>query len=155
MEVKKLDKRIRTIWILRNVFLSLLLVVGIVFACLEGEIELILGVTIPAGIMILLLLIWPFLSYKYYSYGYDDTRISINHGVIFRHRIIIPIRQIQDLHTYNGPVMNILKLSGIMISTAGSNFNISGMITEDAKVMVKELEERLNKRLDGEQNEEV
>ena len=51
--------------------------------------------------------------------------------------------------------MSLMGLSGIIVSTAGSNFSIAGMLNEDALQMVNELEALLNKRLDGDLNEEV
>lgn len=155
MELLKLNKKVRTIWIIRNLFFALLVSLLIVPTLFSGEILVIVGVAIPIAIIVALLIIWPFLKYKLYSFGYDDKRIAINYGVLFRHRVIVPIRQIQDLHTYNGPIMSLMGLSGIIVSTAGSNFSIAGMLNEDALQMVNELEALLNKRLDGDLNEEV
>lgn len=155
MELLKLNKKVRTIWIIRNLFFALLVSLLIVPTLFSGEILVIVGVAIPIAIIVALLIIWPFLKYKLYSFGYDDKRIAINYGVLFRHRVIVPIRQIQDLHTYNGPIMSLMGLSGIIVSTAGSNFSIAGMLNEDALQMVNELEALLNKRLDGDVYEEV
>lgn len=155
MELLKLNKKVRTIWIIRNLFFALLVSLLIIPTLFSGEILVIMGVAIPIAIIVALLIIWPFLKYKLYSFGYDDKRIAINYGVLFRHRVIVPIRQIQDLHTYNGPIMSLMGLSGIIVSTAGSNFSIAGMLNEDALQMVNELEALLNKRLDGDVYEEV
>lgn len=155
MELLKLNKKVRTIWIIRNLFFALLVSLLIIPTLFSGEILVIVGVAIPIAIIVALLIIWPFLKYKLYSFGYDDKRIAINYGVLFRHRVIVPIRQIQDLHTYNGPIMSLMGLSGIIVSTAGSNFSIAGMLNEDALQMVNELEALLNKRLDGDVYEEV
>lgn len=155
MNLLTLNKKVRTIWIIRNLILSIIMLAPIVAACFSEMLGVILGVSIPCVIIIILLMIWPFLKYKMYSFGYDDKRIAINFGVIFRHKIIIPIRQIQDLHTYNGPIMSLMGLSGVIISTAGSNFAIAGMLNADATNMVNDLEALLNKRLDGDDNEEI
>ena len=155
MELLKLNKRVRTIWIIRNLFFALLFSLLIIPTLFSGEILVIVGIAIPISIIVALLIIWPFLKYKLYSFGYDDKRIAINYGVLFRHRVIVPIRQIQDLHTYNGPIMSLMGLSGVIISTAGSNFSISGMLNCDALEMVNQLETLLNKRLDGDLNEEI
>lgn len=155
MVLLSLDKKVRKIWLIRNVLLSMLVALGLIPAFISNEILVIIGILIPVLLIIILLMIWPFLKYKFYSFGYDDKRIAINYGVIFRHRVIVPIRQIQDLHTYNGPIMSLMNLSGIIVSTAGSNFSIAGMLNEDANKMVSDLEELLNKRLDGDENEEV
>lgn len=154
MEIKKLDKKVRKIWYIRNVILAFVIVLLLIPTVFLG-----LPAIISAVILIVLIdtmiLLWPHLKYKYYSFGYDDKRIAINYGVIFRHKVIIPIRQIQDLHTYNGPIMSIMGLSGVIISTAGSNFLIAGMLNEDANMFVQNLENLLNIRLDGEEHEEV
>lgn len=155
MNLLTLNKKVRTIWIIRNLILSIIMLAPIVAACFSEMLGVILGVSIPCVIIIILLMIWPFLKYKMYSFGYDDKRIAINFGVIFRHKVIIPIRQIQDLHTYNGPIMSLMGLSGVIISTAGSNFEIAGMLNADATNMVNDLEALLNKRLDGDDNEEI
>lgn len=155
MNLLTLNKKVRTIWIIRNLIISIIMLVPIVIACFSEMLGVILGVSIPCAIIIILLMIWPFLKYKMYSFGYDDKRIAINFGVIFRHKVIIPIRQIQDLHTYNGPIMSLMGLSGVIISTAGSNFAIAGMLNADATNMVNDLEALLNKRLDGDDNEEI
>ena len=155
MELLKLNKKVRTIWIIRNLFFVLLVSLLIIPALFSGEVLVIVGLAIPIVIIVALLIIWPFLKYKLYSFGYDDKRIAINYGVLFRHRVIVPISQIQDLHTYNGPIMSLMGLSGVIISTAGSNFSISGMLNCDALEMVNQLETLLNKRLDGDLNEEI
>ncbi len=155
MNLLKLNKKVRTIWIIRNLLLSILVALPLIPTFFSGMIGVIVGVAIPVVICIILLMVWPFLKYKLYSFGYDDKRISINYGVIFRHKVIVPIRQIQDLHTYNGPIMSLMGLSGVIISTAGSNFSIAGMLNDDATNMVNDLEALLNKRLDGDENEEV
>lgn len=155
MNLLKLNKKVRTIWIIRNIIFSLLIALVLIPAIFSKEIGVIVGVAIPVVIFIIILLVWPFLKYKLYSFGYDDKRIAICYGVIFRHHVIVPIRQIQDLHTYNGPIMSLMGLSGVIISTAGSNFSIAGMLNDDATNMVNELEVLLNNRLDGDNNEEV
>ena len=155
MKLEKLNKKVRTIWIIRNILFSILVFLVLIPTFFSGEVLVVVGVAIPVVICIVLLLIWPFLKYNFYSFGYDEKRIAINYGVIFRHRVIIPIRQIQDLHTYNGPIMSLLGLSGVIISTAGSNFSIAGLQNDDAISMVNNLEELLNKRLDGDDHEEI
>ena len=47
------------------------------------------------------------------------------------------------------------RLSGIIFSTAGSNFSLPGLSVEDANKMVNDIESFLNKRLEELKNEEV
>jgi membrane protein YdbS with pleckstrin-like domain len=90
-----------------------------------------------------------------YAWGYDDKRIIVKEGVIFRKRVVIPVCQIQDLHRTQGPLMMMLKLSGVTISTAGSNFNISTLTTAEADRMIDELERNLEVRIGELRNEEI
>ena len=51
--------------------------------------------------------------------------------------------------------MMMLKLSGVTISTAGSNFDISTLITAEADRMIDELERNLEARIEELKNEEI
>ena len=90
-----------------------------------------------------------------YAWGYDDKRIIVKQGVIFKQRVVIPVCQIQDLHRTQGPIMMLLKLGGVTISTAGSNFDISTLTTDEADRMIDELERNLEIRVEEQKNEEV
>ena len=48
-----------------------------------------------------------------------------------------------------------LKLSGVAISTAGSNFNISTLTTAEADRMIDELERHLETRIEELRNEKI
>jgi membrane protein YdbS with pleckstrin-like domain len=93
--------------------------------------------------------------FRHDSPGYDDKRIIVKQGVIFRRRVVIPVCQIQDLHRIQGPIMIMLKLSGVTISTAGSNFSISTLTTGEADLMIDELERNLESRIEELKNEEI
>ena len=90
-----------------------------------------------------------------YSWGFDERRIVVKQGVIFRHRAVIPVCQIQDLHRTQGPIMMMLKLSGVTISTAGSNFDISTLTTDEADRLIDALEHHLETRVEELRNEEI
>ena len=64
-------------------------------------------------------------------------------------------RQIQDLHRTQGPLMMLLNLSGVTISTAGSNFDLSTLTTAEADRMLDELEQYLEARIEEQKNEEI
>ena len=99
--------------------------------------------------------VFPSMVYNRYSYAYNDKRIVIKKGVIFKYEIIVPVCQIQDLHLLQGPLMQLLKLQSIEISTAGSNYTINGLEYSVAKKMVEDLENNLNARIEEIKNEEV
>ena len=154
MQYKKLNQKARAIWLIRNIIIVLVLLVLFVFFyinILSKDVNEIVNIIliILFSITELLFIIWPFLYFNNYSYGYDDKRIVINYGVIFKHHIIVPVRQLQDLHLYATPLMLIFKIDGMIISTAGSNFSITGIKKDDGEVMINDFEKMLNERLDA------
>ena len=164
MELKKLDKSVLKLWYIRAAIGSLALigfiasVTVILYATgAPGAVTLavLIGVGIPVVLLLAITLIMPALRYKMYAWGYDDKRIVVKQGVIFRKRVVIPVCQIQDLHRTQGPLMMMLNLSGVTISTAGSNFDISTLTTAEADRMIDELERNLETRIEELKNEEI
>ena len=164
MELKKLDKRVLKLWYIRAAFRALALLgvfvsatIILIAAGASGNVMLavLLGVGIVVALLVAITLVMPALRYKMYDWGYDDKRIIVKQGVIFRKRVVIPVCQIQDLHRTQGPLMMMLKLSGVTISTAGSNFDISTLTTEEADRMIDELERNLEARNEELRNEEI
>ncbi len=160
MEMKKVSPRAKTLWMIRNVIWLVIITVAMAVALIFGFGEP--GFAVVAIIasvswltIAVLLLVFPSLSYKHYSYGYDDKRLSIKSGVIFRHSITAPICQIQDLHFYEGPIMRMLGIGNVMIATGGSNFELIGMNKAEAQALIENLEEKLRARLEEKRNEEI
>ena len=157
MEFLKIDKKIKKIWLITTtivfvIFLGLCVLSNVI----DGIILPLLIVEIIAMLIIgFFCFAFPFMVYNRYSYAYNDKRIVIKKGVLFKYEIIIPVCQIQDLHLLQGPLMQLMKLQSVEISTAGSNYTINGLIYDDAKKMVDELEKNLNKRIEELKNEEV
>ena len=164
MKMNKLDKSVLKLWYIRAAIGALALV-GVMISALtiqlsaDAEARFMLAVSLSVGIPVILLLciilIMPALRYKMYAWGYDDKRIVVKQGVIFRHRVVIPVCQIQDLHRTQGPLMMMLGLSGVTISTAGSNFGISTLTTDEADRLIDALERNLEARVEELKNEEI
>ena len=164
MELKKLDKSVLKLWYIRaaigslalvGVFTSASVILNATGASGDVTLAVLIGVGIPVALLLAITLIMPVLRYKMYAWGYDDKRIIVKQGVIFRQRVVIPVCQIQDLHRTQGPLMMMLKLSGVTISTAGSNFDISTLTTAEADRMIDELERNLEARVEELKNEEI
>ena len=160
MKMQLLDKKSLKLWYIRSGLCCLLLLIAylpiLIFAP-AGVVKtaVLVSVGVPFFIAIALLLILPYFHYKLYRYGFDEKRIVVCRGVIFRHRVVIPVLQIQDLHRFEGPLMMLLSLSGVTISTAGSNFNLACLSREDADAMIEALEKNLSGRAEERANEEV
>ena len=164
MELKKLDKSVLKLWYIRaaigalalvGVFTSVAVILNATGASSNVTLAVLIGVGIPVALLLTITLIMPALRYKMYAWGYDDKRIIVKQGVIFRQRVVIPVCQIQDLHRIQGPLMMMLKLSGVTISTAGSNFDISTLTTAEADRMIDELERNLETRIEELKDEEI
>ena len=164
MDLKKLDRDVLKLWYIRAAIISLALVGAVASAAAilitaeaskSATLAVLLGIGIPVFLLLCLTLIMPVLRYKMYAWGYDDKRIVVKQGVIFRQRVVIPVCQIQDLHRTQGPIMAMLGLSGVTISTAGSNFDISTLTTAEADRLIDDLEHNLETRIEELKNEEI
>lgn len=164
MKLRKLDKRVLKLWYIRASIASLSILgffTGIIAILNASEVSsdvmivslLLLG--LPIFLLLAIILILPYWRYKMYEWGYDDKRIIVKKGVIFRRKVVIPVCQIQDLHRTQGPLMMMLKLGDVTISTAGSNFDISTLTTDEADLMINELERNLEKRIEELKNETI
>ena len=164
MKMNKLDKSVLKLWYIRAAIGALALVgvlVGVLVILIATEaagnvmLAVSISVGVPVALLISVILIMPALRYKMYAWGYDDKRIVVKQGVIFRQRVVIPVCQIQDLHRAQGPIMMMLKLSDVTISTAGSNFDISTLTTDEADLLIDALERNLEARVEELKNEEI
>ena len=164
MKMNKLDKSVLKLWYIRAAIASLALV-GVIASVIVimvtiGEprnviYTVLLSAGIPVAFILAVILIMPVLRYKMCAWGYDDKRIIVKQGVIFKRRVVIPVCQIQVLHRTQGPLMMMLKLSGVTISTAGSNFDISTLTTDEADRLIDTLEKNLEARIGELKNETV
>ena len=157
MVLKRLDRRVLRLWYIRaailslaliGVFVSAVIILGAAEASATVTLAVLIGIGIPDLLLLGLTLALPALRFKMYAWGYDEKRITVKQGVIFRHNVVIPICQIQDLHRTEGPIMMMLGLSDVTISTAGSNFDISTLTKDEAEKLVCELEEKLEARIE-------
>lgn len=164
MELKKLDKAVLKLWYIRAAIVALMLIGVFVAAAIilnvanapsDITLSVLLGVGIVVALLLALTLVMPVLRYKMFAWGYDDKRIVVKEGVIFRKSVVIPVCQIQDLHRTQGPIMIMLKLSDVTISTAGSNFDLSTLTVDDADLMINELESNLEVRIEEKNREEI
>jgi len=164
MKLNKLDKSVLKLWYIRASIIVLALfgafsLAAVVLFAADAPrnvtAAVLLGIGIPVALIVVITLTMPALRYKAYAWGYDDKRIIVKQGVIFKSRVVIPICQIQDLHRTQGPIMMALNLSNVTISTAGSNFDISTLTTDEADLMIDRLERNLETRIEELKNEEI
>lgn len=88
-----------------RVWLSLLVVLG----------WLLLGV-----LMSLLSHFWPAVKYRHIRWRLGDTGMEIHRGVLWQHRIAIPVARVQHVDVSQGPVQRWFDLGTLTIHTAGT-----------------------------------
>ena len=151
MELLKLDKKVISYWILTRLPLFLFIQAIDIIIVIFVPKEYLLASLLPTGILLLLVIFYtfvmPLLEYRAYSYYYDSEKVVIKSGVFFRSYRVIPILQIQDVGTLQGPIKIIYKISNIIISTAGSVENIKNIEITKAKEIVDEINNKIHKRL--------
>lgn len=139
---KHLDKKMRTVWLIRTTIVCLIFLFFYLLTFFIPSKHWLYTV-LPIGIVLLLTIILTYvlviLYYKYYFYYLDDGVIYIEKGIIFKHRIIIPCKKMQDVHLTSGPIMRAFKLKSVEISTAGSNFVVAGLNDKDSASFIMDI----------------
>ena len=91
---------------------------------------------ITAGILACLLVVWvgiaPALRYKYWRYEVGPHELDIQRGIIWRKRFIIPFVRVQNTDTRQGPLLRVLGLASVAVSTAAGTHEIPGLSFEEA-----------------------
>lgn len=63
---------------------------------------------------------WADIRYRNWGWQITDRWIEAKHGVISRHRVVIPRNRIQTVTTNSGPVDRMLDLETVTVHTAGA-----------------------------------
>lgn len=63
---------------------------------------------------------WADVRYRNWGWQISDRWVEAKHGVIGRHRVVIPRNRIQTVTTNSGPVDRMLDLETITVHTAGA-----------------------------------
>ena len=86
---------------------------------------------------ILLYTLWeavivPRLKLRFWRYEISEEEIDIQHGVFIIRRTLIPMIRVQHVDTEHGPIMRLLGLATLRISTAATNHRIPALSRERA-----------------------
>ncbi len=160
MQMQSISPKAKTLWLIRNAIILAILTVAAGFGLLGLSTTPGAGAAMAVVILLwlcaaVLLLLWPGLKYKNYRYSYDEKRFCLHFGVIFKHQITAPVCQIQDLHLVEGPIMRLLGLGSILLSTGGSSFSLDCLEKQLAQTIIEDMEEKLRSRIEVQRHEEV
>ena len=151
MKMNCLDKKVTYYWILQRLVLFLIMTSCFIIGLIYTPDNFILIIVIPGGvielIVLLYTLIFPFLEQRVYKYAYDNEKLVIHKGILFRSHIVIPIVQIQDISMIEGPLQMLFQIANINISTAGSSNSITSINKNLAKDIVSGIQVKIHDRI--------
>jgi membrane protein YdbS with pleckstrin-like domain len=146
--VNTLHPHVKALWRISGLFAALL------FGAAAATLEALLsgrGVTllfpgfatgVAAAASLLFALIFPNLRYRYWRWDIEPERITIQKGVVWRSRSVIPRVRVQHVDTRTSPLQRWLGLSSLIIYTAGTrgaDAEIPGLTGDDAERLREEL----------------
>lgn len=91
----------------------------------QGEFNT-LWIVIAASVALMLVglfvysVFWPWLSYQKASWRLDDEGLEIRHGVLWRHRITVPLGRVQHSDVSQGPLQRQFGIGTLTVHTAGT-----------------------------------
>ncbi len=86
--------------------------------------------------------LWPRISYRHSLWRFTERSLEIHRGVLWKHRIAIPLGRVQHADVAQGPLMRQFNLGKLVIHTAGtanSTIELNGLSYETAVALRDEL----------------
>jgi membrane protein YdbS with pleckstrin-like domain len=93
------------------------------------------GLGTAACVLLLFVLAWPAIEFRYARWTWDESGLEIHRGVLWQHRITIPISRIQHVDISQGPLQRQFGLGKVTVHTAGTQhaaIELSGIAYEAA-----------------------
>lgn len=142
---QKLDPRIKNVWRINDAiwiilgFVCCFVPFAIVVAVDPGEswagVVCIALVAALVGMLFIFLVILPPIRYVRWRYELSDEYLDIAKGIIWRKRYIIPFIRVQNTDTRQGPLLRMMGLASVTISTAAGSMEIPGLPAAEAETL--------------------
>ncbi len=158
--MEKLAKNINAYHLVVRSIGSVIVYVGfIVLAILPshlfGELFVKVTILIATGIIVLLLAVFnfilPFYIYRFNGYQINNDHVIVQRGVLFRRNIVIPIKRIQHIEKFQGPLQMLFRITTVLIFTAGSNVLIIGIPVDRVDAVIESIRQPLQHYLDSDE----
>ncbi|MDP2425542.1 MAG: PH domain-containing protein [Candidatus Izemoplasmatales bacterium] len=158
--MKKLDKRINLYYYFARTIASLLFYISFIVVLIIPQdffdhpiIKM--GLLLSLGFLVIILILFNFIlpRYIYLLHGYElqEEYLMIKKGVLFRREDYIPIKRIQHIEGFQGPIQMLFKIKSLIIYTAGSTDMIIGIPSDDIEPLIHEIRSKLQVYLDSEE----
>lgn len=141
---QKLDPRIKRVWrisdaiVLTLIFLAILFIPVIVLL-VDDEATAVMGV-LCLFVLILyivsLLVFWFIITplrYIRWRYQLSQDFLDIVRGIIVHKHTVVPFIRVQNTDTRQGPLLRLMGLASVTISTAAGSMEIPGLPTAEAE----------------------
>ncbi|KGL39603.1 hypothetical protein BMT55_00235 [Listeria newyorkensis] len=138
---QKLPEKIKTVWrqgyaIAILIFLAISIGAAILFYAIDVSLwwsAIGFAFTILYFVLTFFLIV-PF-RWARWSYQIRHDEIEIQHGIIFRSRVLIPMIRVQHVETDQGPLLRKQKLVSVSISTAATVHTIEAVQAEESDAL--------------------
>jgi len=97
----------------------------------------IVGVSIPALVIIIITALWIQLYYEKIFYKLTETEMEWKRGVWFRRTGIVPYNRITNIDITQGPLSRILGIASLRIQTAGYSAPSQGSFGKFAEIRIE------------------
>ncbi|NLL94190.1 MAG: PH domain-containing protein [Thermoplasmatales archaeon] len=85
------------------------------------------------------LVLGPVIYYRRYRYIIDGDKVDVRKGIIFIRRSLTPIERIHQVDVSRGPILSMLGLANVTITTAGGVASLSYLEIPEAERVAEEL----------------
>lgn len=111
----------------------------------------VLSLSIIVFILVIFNFILPWFIYRLHGYQINELYIVVKKGVLYRRLDYIPIKRIQHIESFQGPIQTLFKIHTLIIYTAGSNDNIIGIPSNKVEPLIHDVRSRLQSYLDSDE----
>jgi membrane protein YdbS with pleckstrin-like domain len=133
----------------------ILSLIGILFVWLTQGLGWILWTAIGAAVLLLPLLIysslfWPRVVFRHACWRLDEESLEIRRGVLWKHRMSIPLGRVQHADVSQGPLLRQFGLGKLTIHTAGTSnatIDLDGLTHETALAIRDQLVKQTQSRI--------
>jgi hypothetical protein len=132
--------KLKTRGLINRLIFSIILMIGPTVVYFFAPFDIFLMILIPFVIAIVIIMIWPLLSYSKKSYLVREHDILYQSGVIWKSFKALPFNRLQHIELSRSPVDRTLGLATLIFYTAGGSYGdlrINGF-TDDVANKIRE-----------------
>jgi membrane protein YdbS with pleckstrin-like domain len=134
---RRLDPRVRIVWMVEGIVGALVLGVGAAAAAIGGA-TLLAGVVAAVAVVLLVATaVSTHLRYRRWWWAAGEEALEIRRGVVLHQASFVPYQRIQQIDLHRGPVDRLVGLTTLILRTAAATTDatIPGVAAEEAEAL--------------------